>query len=137
VNEIVVGVNESDTAYRAAQAAARLASEADAELHVVMCVDRSTKVLHVSGETWHIDSVAEAEQYVASLAGELAPPKVSHTISFDDPVKALCSAAEKLDARMIVVGNRRVQGAGRVLGSVALDVLRKAPCDVLVANTTS
>ena len=37
---------------------------------------------------------------------------------------------------MIVVGNRRVQGVSRVLGSIASDVLRRAPCDVLIVNTT-
>ena len=36
---------------------------------------------------------------------------------------------------MIVVGNRRVQGAGRILGSVAAHVTKNANCDVLVANT--
>jgi len=136
VNEIVVGVNESETARRAAEAAATLAAETGSGLHVVMCVDRGARNLRVGGETWHIDSVAEAEQFVASLAIGSSPPSVSHTISFDDPADALCRIADDLDARMIVVGNRRLQGASRILGSVALDVLRKASCDVHVAYTT-
>ena len=37
---------------------------------------------------------------------------------------------------MIVVGNRRVQGATRVLGSIANDVARQAPCNVLIVHTT-
>ncbi|MCP3973298.1 MAG: universal stress protein, partial [bacterium] len=40
------------------------------------------------------------------------------------------------NARMIVVGNRRVQGIARVLGSVASDVAKRAPCSVLIAHTT-
>ena len=32
---------------------------------------------------------------------------------------------------MIVVGNKRVQGAARVLGSIAGDVAKRAPCNVL------
>jgi nucleotide-binding universal stress UspA family protein len=47
----------------------------------------------------------------------------------------LCEEATRLEARAIVVGNRRVQGMSRVLGSVAADVTRQAPCDVVVANT--
>ena len=137
MNEIVVGVNESDTARKAAEVAAQLAADTQSELHVVMCVSRSAKNLHVGGESWHMDSVADAEQFIASLARGLDPPAVSHTISFDDPADALCTAAEKRQARMIVVGNKRVQGASRVLGSVAIDVLRRACCDVLVANTAS
>ena len=135
MNEIVVGVNESETARRAAEAAAQLAAETGSGLHIVMCVDRGAKNLHVGGESWHVDSVGEAEQFVASLAIGLKPPSVSHTISFDSPADALCAVAADRDARMIVVGNRRVQGASRVLGSVAIDVLRHAGCDVLVAHT--
>ena len=40
-----------------------------------------------------------------------------------------------MDARMIVVGNRRMHGIGRVLGSVANSVAHNAPCDVYIANT--
>jgi nucleotide-binding universal stress UspA family protein len=36
---------------------------------------------------------------------------------------------------MIVVGNRRMQGIGRVLGSVANSVAHNAPCDVYIAKT--
>ena len=45
--------------------------------------------------------------------------------------------AARIDASMIVVGNRRVQGKARVLGSIATDVTRTAPCDVLVVDTTT
>jgi nucleotide-binding universal stress UspA family protein len=36
---------------------------------------------------------------------------------------------------MIVVGNRRMHGIGRVLGSVANSVAHNAPCDVYIAKT--
>ena len=36
---------------------------------------------------------------------------------------------------MIVVGNKRVQGLARVLGSVASAVAQHAPCDVYIAKT--
>ncbi|MDH3755117.1 MAG: universal stress protein, partial [Acidimicrobiia bacterium] len=87
-------------------------------------------------EKFHIDSVSTAEQYLDALVLEHPASPVTRTISFDDPAEALCAEAERLEARMIVVGNRRVKGAGRVLGSVASDVARHAPCDVLIANTT-
>ena len=53
-----------------------------------------------------------------------------------DPATALCDEARRLQASIIVVGNRRVKGAARLLGAVATDVARQAPCDVLIANTT-
>ena len=34
-----------------------------------------------------------------------------------------------------MVGNRRMQGLGRVLGSVANSVAHNAPCDVYIAKT--
>ena len=43
----------------------------------------------------------------------------------------------RLDARMIVVGNRRVQGASQAFGSIGADVTKHATCDVLIANTTA
>jgi nucleotide-binding universal stress UspA family protein len=36
---------------------------------------------------------------------------------------------------LIVVGNVRMQGLGRVLGSVGSDVLHQAPCSVLIVKT--
>ena len=136
MNEILIGVDESDTARKAASTAAKLASETGCTLHIVMCVDRKARNISVGGDTWHIDSVGSAETYLASLELGISPPSVTHSVSFDDPAHALCAEAERLNARMIVVGNRRVQGASRVLGSVAIDVVRRAPCDVLVANTS-
>jgi nucleotide-binding universal stress UspA family protein len=50
--------------------------------------------------------------------------------------RALCSEAIRLDASMIAVGNKRIHGAARVLGSVAGDVAKQAPCNVLIVHTT-
>ena len=47
-----------------------------------------------------------------------------------------CSTeAERLEADVIVVGNRRMQGVSRLLGSVANEVAHNAPCDVLIVKT--
>jgi nucleotide-binding universal stress UspA family protein len=68
--------------------------------------------------------------------GELPAKPVTRAVCVADPATALCQEAEKVNARMIIVGNRRVQGISRVLGAIATDVARHAPCDVLIANTT-
>ena len=53
----------------------------------------------------------------------------------DDPAQALAQAARDEDAELIVVGHT---GSGYVtralLGSTAENVLRHAPCDVLVVR---
>jgi nucleotide-binding universal stress UspA family protein len=140
MNEIVVGVDGSPTAREAARRAAQMASNFGQSLHIVMAVPRVV-VEHVnagtSSEKFTYDNVAEAEKMVKTLASEftsLAP--TTTTVVIADPATALCEEAERLGASVIVVGNKRVQGAARVLGSIAGHVTRSAPCDVLVVHTT-
>ncbi len=137
---IVVGVDESDTARRAAFAAADLAVALGAQLHLVMSVNRtrSSTSAGSSGDHFHIDWLSTAEQFLDALIGELpqsSAGRPTHSVGLDDPAKEICDAAARLDAGIIVVGNRRVQGLSRVLGAVATDIARQAPCDVLIVNT--
>jgi nucleotide-binding universal stress UspA family protein len=60
---------------------------------------------------------------------------VTYSAARGKPAEALIKEAERLGDRMIVVGNRRMRGIGRVLGSVANSVAHKASCDVYIANT--
>jgi len=137
LDSIVVGVDQSETARRAAFVAAKLASNCNKPLHIVMAVSRR-KAVEVAGggsDRWHLDWITTAEQFLDELIGELPATSITRTVSLKDPATALCEEAERLDASVIVVGNRRVQGASRLLGAVATDVARRAPCDVLIANT--
>jgi nucleotide-binding universal stress UspA family protein len=137
MNDIIVGVDRSDTARKAAETAASMAAKSDANLHLVMCVKRgSTHAVNVGGDSFHIDWLSEAEAFLHGLRGTLPHDEITCTVSLDSPATAMCEEATRLEARTIVVGNRRVQGVTRVLGSVAADVTQHAPCDVLIANTT-
>ena len=53
-----------------------------------------------------------------------------------DPVTALLDTAESVKADVIVVGNRGMQGARRILGSVPNNVSHQATCDVYIVQTT-
>jgi nucleotide-binding universal stress UspA family protein len=53
-----------------------------------------------------------------------------------DAAKAVTAEAARIGADLIVVGNRRVAGVSRVLGAVALDIVRHAPCSVYIAKTS-
>jgi nucleotide-binding universal stress UspA family protein len=136
---IVVGVDQSETARRAAFAAAKMAAACCSPLHVVMAVSRgkSVEVNVGASDRWHLDWLSTAEQFLDALIGELPTSPITRAVSLHDPATALCEEAERLEAGIIVVGNRRVQGTSRLLGAVATDVARRAPCDVLIANTTS
>ena len=138
MNEIIVGVDGSATARMAAVAAAEIAAKFDRPLHIVMSMTRNTsQEVHGGGsERWHVDSIGVAEDLLKSLAGELkATVPVSHAVVLSDPANALCEEATRLDASIIVVGTKRVQGAARVLGSIAGDVAKRAPCNVFIVHT--
>ena len=52
-----------------------------------------------------------------------------------DPAAELIKVAEAEHAQMIVVGNRGMSGAGRILGSVPNTVSHSARCGVLIIPT--
>lgn len=135
MNEIVVGVDESKTAGRAAETAAELAADLGVPLHLVMCVTGVAEEITVGEEQVHLDPAKRARTFLDSLRFERTPPEISTHVSLDSPATAICQEAERLDAQIIVVGNRRVQGISRLLGSVGVDVMRNAHCNVLIAHT--
>jgi nucleotide-binding universal stress UspA family protein len=135
---VVVGVDGSETALAAAREACELAKQLDADLHLVMAIKRrGQQVVEGGGEGWVVNDFSAAEQKLQDICGRLgAPRKPSCSVVEGDPAKAIIAEAKRLDAGIIVVGNRRVQGPARVLGAIALDVIRHAPCGVFIAKTT-
>lgn len=135
--KIIVGIDGSDTAAAAARHAAELAARLDAELHLVTVLKKSTTtVVRGGGESWQVSSLDRAESPLASTKGTLGDCRVVANVLDGDPAKALVAEAERIEADMIVVGNKRTQGAKRVLGAVAIDVVHHAPCGVLICKTT-
>jgi nucleotide-binding universal stress UspA family protein len=135
---IVVGVDGSETAMRAAEAAKVLASSLGAVLHVVTAFDSDRTEVFGSGSDQLILTDADLAERVAkevAISLTSADFKATYSAARGKPAEALIKEAERLDARMIVVGNRRMQGLGRVLGSVANSVAHNAPCDVYIAKT--
>jgi nucleotide-binding universal stress UspA family protein len=135
---IVVGVDGSETAMKAAHTAAGLAASMGATLHVVSAFDSDrTEVFGSGSDQWIVSDAGEAEKVARGVADSLRTPELSVTYSAarGKPAEALIKEAERSDARMIVVGNRRMRGLGRVLGSVANSVAHSAPCDVYIAKT--
>jgi nucleotide-binding universal stress UspA family protein len=139
-NVVVVGVDGSESAMKAAQEARDLAKALDAALYVVTAFDSSRVQVSNSGsETWIHSDADSAETVAKGVAEELLRSSPEQKITFlaarGKPAEALFNIAERYQARMIVVGNRRMQGLGRVLGSVANSVAHGAPCDVYIAKT--
>ena len=134
---IVVGVDGSGTARKAAESAKDLAAALGASLHVVSAFDTDrTEVFGSGSDKWIVSDADGAENVARTVADALTGEvKVTYSAARGKPAEALIKEAGRLDARMIVVGNRRMRGIGRVLGSVANSVAHNAPCDVYIANT--
>ena len=139
MNEIIVGVDDSATARTTAERAAALAANAGKPLHIVMAVPsrRSIGALRSRSQHWQRDSISMADETLRALAGAIhSSTPVTRTVIIGKPAKALCGEAVRLNASIIAVGNKRGRGVARVLGSIAGDVAKHAPCDVLIVNTT-
>lgn len=135
---VIVGVDGSETALRAARTAADLALALGAALNVVTAyASDKTEVVEIAGEDWTVsdaDQATKVAQRVATLLGSTGLA-TTYTAARGKPHEVLIGEAERLGAKVIVVGNRRMQGLGRVLGSVANTVAHNAPCDVYIAKT--
>jgi nucleotide-binding universal stress UspA family protein len=133
---VVVGVDDSPSARKAAEMALDLAKALGASLHVVTAfdVDRSETFGVGSDEVrvWNSDA---SETVAKSLEASRPGLEITHFAARGKPADSLIKEAMRLDARLIVVGNRRMRGIGRLLGSVANSVAHNAPCDVYIANT--
>ena len=120
----------------AVERAAEIAGALGAKLHIVSAYGAEAPV-SLTDKMGEPEAV-EAHRIAEAAANAVSGPKVD--VSFEallgrHPADALIEAAEEHHARMIVVGNRRVQGLSRVLGSVASAVANRASCDVLVVHT--
>lgn len=143
IETIVVGYDGTTTAGRAAVEAAQLARATKAELHVVRVMDddrlRQGMISTEDQDRLQVDAEAEIHHLLqsdAGLADVVSEVPVSTKVISGAPATGIIDYAETVGADLIVVGNRHVQGIERVLGSVAIAVLRHAPCSVYVAHTS-
>jgi nucleotide-binding universal stress UspA family protein len=130
---IVVGTDGSATAERAVDRAGVLAGALGVPVHVVSAFKVSaSQMAPSSGE-----DRTRAEQNVDSAKqrlGESGVDSETHVWA-GNPAEGLVKVADEQGAQMIVVGNRGMTGARRVLGSVPNDVSHQANCSVLIVPT--
>jgi nucleotide-binding universal stress UspA family protein len=137
---IICGVDDSDGARRAAAAAADLSHRLGARLVVlhVATVPVVPGAGGVPGMRAELESrqTEAAHALVDSIANEIPQSRAERRVMLGDPVYALIAAAEETEASAIVVGSRG-HGAVRaaIVGSVALELCRRAACPVLVVPT--
>ena len=140
VERIVVGTDLSARSSAAVSLAAQLAGELGATLHLVSACPMPTVGMgpEMVVVPDHKDVVDSAQADLDQMAADLRRQGLSvetHT-PIGDASDALCSVAETVGADLIVVGNKRMQGAARLLGSVPNRVAHRATCSVLIARTS-
>ncbi len=140
---IVVGTDGSERATVAVNEAFALAKMAGATLHAVHAVHPAIAAgFHDAvGTQVEIDRLRqEAEAIRAGVVADgerLGVPVEVHNPGSNDAADALIQVAEEVNADLVVVGNRGMNGVARfVLGSVPNKVAHHCPCSVLIVNTS-
>ena len=137
MKRIVVGIGGGDTAKDAARQAVELAVAVGATVHFVTVVERDeAEVVGAGSDRWELHTTDSARTEVDQFVSSLDVPLTYDVVALEgDPAKVLVREAERIDADLIVVGNVRMQGLSRILGSVGNAVAHNAPCSVLIVKT--
>jgi len=143
---IVVGTDGSSLAGPTVARAAWLAHREDADL-VIVCafaeMSRRTEARNVAtlgGDTRLGQVLGRSAASEAIVSGVAVAQQEGATIAAallvdGDPAAALMSVAAEREAQLIVVGARHERSmADRLLGTVATEVTKSAPCDVLIVR---
>lgn len=143
---VVVGTDGSETSFRAVDRAAKLAADAGAALVIACAYEPShdRNLAHeqdiLGPEAYQVVGSAPAEDTVGRARDRAAAQgatKIETVVVQGKPADTLTSVVEEHKADLLVVGNRGLNTlAGRIIGSVPLDVARHSPVDVLIVHTT-
>jgi len=129
---IVVGAAETDAARLAIDQAIELARLSGAELHLVLAFDPYLD--KIDPET--LPGSAHASEFLESISASTGDLTTRVHPVAGDPADVILAVARDVDADLIVVGNKGMQGPARILGSVTNTVSHHAPCSVLIVSTT-
>jgi len=146
---IVVGTDGSVRAARAVEQASALAKVCGATLHVVNAykgIDSAIATAMAAGSlvatppAFERESNEEADAAQQALESGVEPIRAdgitveAHAIT-GSPASVILDLAEKVEADLIVVGNRGMTGGKRILGSVPNTLAHHATCAVLIVQT--
>jgi nucleotide-binding universal stress UspA family protein len=131
---IVCGVSRAETGRHAARVAEELAARFDATLHLVVAYSGGADPTHAAAASEPVGRQG-AESFIAGMVSARTDRVQTHALP-GDPADAILQVAREMNADLIVVGNKGMRGARRVLGSVPNTVSHKAEAAVLIVNTT-
>lgn len=147
---ILVGTDGSGRAAKAVEQAAELAKACGAKLHLVRAYKGVEQTMASAMAAGSVISAPpelgdaakeEADTMNGALEAEAGPLRERFGIEVDchavpgSPAPVLLEAADAVHADVIVIGNRGMTGAKRILGSVPNTLSHHAGCAVLIVPT--
>lgn len=137
VRNILVPIDFNAGSEHALDYACTLAAKLDATVHLVNALgaippELTVKLDETVVTTAHDANRASLEQLTVARGGTRFG---NRTVVPGDPRDAILALADEVDADMIVMGTHGRRGISRlVIGSVAENVVRNAPCPVLTVR---
>jgi nucleotide-binding universal stress UspA family protein len=148
--KVVLAIDGSEEASRAAEAAVELCEKTGSELHVVHVGEdfylTAVTDLDMVAQTWVAQEYAESEANFEQIAREVLDAEVEKVEAAGGTVAQahlrvgradaeIVDLAEEIKAGLVVLGSRGLGGVKRALmGSVSYSVVRHAHCPVLVVR---
>ena len=134
---ILVGTDGSERAERAVDRAGEIAKLLGVKVHVVSAYSKASDSLLAASGHEEKERRTRAGHYADRAQRRLARIGVESETHVwpGEPADALVRVADEQKAQMVVVGNRGMARARRVLGSVPNRVSHHSPCDVLIVTT--
>ena len=147
IRSLVVGTDGSDTAKKAVQEAADLASSVGAAVNIVSAYApvSSQRLREEQREApddvqWQVTPREDVDAMLSAAEEQVSGAGVKEVNTHareGDPADAILDVAEEQGCDLIVVGNKGMSGAKRfLLGSVPNKVSHHAPCSVLIVRTS-
>lgn len=136
---ILVPIDFSPNAEQALDYASELAGKLGATVHLVHALASPPSALQVALTEDILENLVNEQQEALEKLAEPRRATASFgqpTVEVGDPRDTIVETARKLGIDMIVMGTHGRRGLSRVMmGSVAEDVIRHAPCPVLVVRS--
>jgi nucleotide-binding universal stress UspA family protein len=138
LKEILVPVDFSVSSRRALRYASSFANRVGARLTVLSVVPPLTGAPYLVGggiDYAKDEALRKAREELARLAKQELQPAAKTRVEFGVPFDQITRAAKELRSDLIIIGTQGRTGLRRaVLGSTAENVVRHAPCPVLVVR---
>jgi nucleotide-binding universal stress UspA family protein len=139
MKRILVGLDGSPRAPAVLEAAKNIAAAQAGKLTLVRAVGLPPDVPQDFWKTTDEPLLEvlkrRARAYLDESAAQVAPPSLAGCeVLVGAPWQAVCDAAKRLDADVIIIGSHGYAGLDRLLGTTAAKIVNHASCTVVVVR---